>query len=336
MAVIRSTKTSSDLYQEPLQENPEIGTKFKPEPPFEMYTRGFVYLDKRDHRRIVVLQTPMAESATSSSIQCSMFVSRYLHATKLYRDSGSLIPDGYEVDHINDNRLDDRFDNFQLLTSAENFRKERLRQGSLWCTMICPVCSKRWNARFSNSPHADYNDNHVFCCSRECKIVLNATLFPYSRFEDLRLWISNNQVYQVIRKWQNKDEVEVVRTVSEKMLSFDLAVVSGQQLRTDAPMLMDRFLLQEKVHRFRNDGLTWDEIGNELRISAATAQRQFKDNTMLRDNGGRFQTRNMQMKRMFNDEKISVADISRHFGLRPITVEQIVTETGSYGRSTVR
>lgn len=34
------------------------------------------------------------------------------------------VPEGYQVDHKNDNRFDNRLDNLQLLTLQENYRKE--------------------------------------------------------------------------------------------------------------------------------------------------------------------------------------------------------------------
>jgi predicted transcriptional regulator len=49
--------------------------------------------------------------------------SRYLFQVQYWKDHGEWIPEGYQVDHINDNPLDDRIENFQLLTPQQNIQK---------------------------------------------------------------------------------------------------------------------------------------------------------------------------------------------------------------------
>ena len=45
------------------------------------------------------------------------------YARYLWISTYGKIPDGYEVDHINENRTDDRLENLQLLSSLENKMK---------------------------------------------------------------------------------------------------------------------------------------------------------------------------------------------------------------------
>ena len=44
------------------------------------------------------------------------------YARYLWEEHNGKIPDGYEVDHINNN-IDDRLENLQLLTREENIKK---------------------------------------------------------------------------------------------------------------------------------------------------------------------------------------------------------------------
>lgn len=47
----------------------------------------------------------------------------HLAHTVIWRAFFGNIPDGYEVDHINNNRSDNRLDNLQLLTKSQNNQK---------------------------------------------------------------------------------------------------------------------------------------------------------------------------------------------------------------------
>lgn len=53
---------------------------------------------------------------------CTSFA-RYLMSTKL----GRYLEKDEEVDHINNNKIDDRISNLQVLTKSENIQKERQR-----------------------------------------------------------------------------------------------------------------------------------------------------------------------------------------------------------------
>ena len=48
---------------------------------------------------------------------------RYLFQAQYWKDHGEWIPEGMEVDHINNNPYDDRLENLQLLTTLENIQK---------------------------------------------------------------------------------------------------------------------------------------------------------------------------------------------------------------------
>ena len=83
------------------------------------------------------------------------------YAKYLWISNYGEIPDGYEVDHINENRTDDRLENLQLLPSLENKRKYASLHKKEMVDCICPVCGKEFQLEkrnFKNNP----------CCSRKC------------------------------------------------------------------------------------------------------------------------------------------------------------------------
>ncbi len=71
------------------------------------------------------------------------------------------------VDHINDDPTDDRIDNFQLLTQAENNKKAA--KGVEYYNFDCPVCGTA-----SEIPYRQYKHNQIVngrsgpYCSRSC------------------------------------------------------------------------------------------------------------------------------------------------------------------------
>lgn len=85
------------------------------------------------------------------------------YARYLWVSNYGEIPDGYEVDHINNDRTDDRLENYQLLTGSENRRKENELRGKAVVDRICPVCGKQFPYEKRNlSTHPNP------CCSRKC------------------------------------------------------------------------------------------------------------------------------------------------------------------------
>jgi hypothetical protein len=68
------------------------------------------------------------------------------------------------VDHINNNKTDDRIENFQILSVRENIRKSA--KGETMVTLICPVCSKEF-VQPRRQTHIIKGGNYT-CCSRSC------------------------------------------------------------------------------------------------------------------------------------------------------------------------
>lgn len=85
------------------------------------------------------------------------------YARYLWEDVNGKVPDGFEVDHINNDKTDDRLENFQLLTREENIKKHNSTRERALIQMICPICGKEFSFEKRNlSTHPNP------CCSKQC------------------------------------------------------------------------------------------------------------------------------------------------------------------------
>lgn len=94
---------------------------------------------------------------------------RYLMEQHLNRR----LEDWEEVDHINDDVSDNRIENLQLLTKAENIRKSIIPAELI--TFICPECGKKAtkSAAIVRHNQGTYNRKGPYC-SRNCAGRANA------------------------------------------------------------------------------------------------------------------------------------------------------------------
>lgn len=115
--------------------------------------KGFnvVYINtNKEPRRVATLRKP-------DGAMISMAYAKYLY-TSYYKCD---VEDGYHVDHINGDRMDDRIENLQVISGIYNRQKDHNIKEMV--VMICPVCGKEFifekrNLKFKPNP----------CCSRRC------------------------------------------------------------------------------------------------------------------------------------------------------------------------
>ena len=113
----------------------------------------YEYTRSADDRRAVVL------TKRGQPNKC-LLLSRYLMETSIGRQLSS----SEHVDHINNDRTDDRIENLQVLSASDNVMKSRkLRK---WVTLKCPTCSTIFERPYSNVQCK--LPEHVVCCSRRC------------------------------------------------------------------------------------------------------------------------------------------------------------------------
>lgn len=95
---------------------------------------------------------------------------RYLMALKL----GRLLTALEHVDHINDDRSDNRIENLQILTPAENHRKGKEKPP---IQVICPNCNLTFLRKRRNLREARGAVIRVpTCCSRSCSRRMQSKL----------------------------------------------------------------------------------------------------------------------------------------------------------------
>ena len=119
-------------------------------PPFSLkWNKGYLVINP-ENRRNIILYNSQTDRTTIS-------YARYLMSVKL----GHEIPDGYEVDHINNDKMDDCIENLQVLSKKENFNKSKKIKETI--ELVCPVCNKVFTFEKRNlSTHQNP------CCSRRC------------------------------------------------------------------------------------------------------------------------------------------------------------------------
>jgi hypothetical protein len=96
----------------------------------------------------------------SSERRTSMTYARYLMCIK----EGRWLNMDEHVDHINDDRLDDRIENLQILSQLENNRKSA--KGRTMVELSCPRCNKIFT-RERRQTHIVKGGNPS-TCSRSC------------------------------------------------------------------------------------------------------------------------------------------------------------------------
>lgn len=130
----------------------------KLESPFkELWKRGYLVINK-EPRRNVVLYNSQEDRTTIS-------YAKYLMSIKL----GRILKEYEIVDHINDDTMDDRIDNYQIISKRDNNLKSIIQKGKsgLYVRFKCGVCGKIFDKR-KNITHLVYTSKRSDYCSRSC------------------------------------------------------------------------------------------------------------------------------------------------------------------------
>lgn len=88
-----------------------------------------------------------------------------LYARYIWEDAHNMqVPKGYEIDHINNDKTDDRLENLQILSKADNIRKSHPKKNLI--ELVCPICGKPFMFEARNiSTHPNP------CCSKKCGYI---------------------------------------------------------------------------------------------------------------------------------------------------------------------
>lgn len=127
--------------------------------PYQDY-KLYIVFHQNENRRMANL----VKLGSKSKIRTTMSYARYLMSVHL----GRVLDKCEHVDHINGNKLDDRVDNFQIISQAENSKKYRTLDNPVTLLdLICPVCG----VEFRLTKQRAYSVIHLGkqkCCSKKC------------------------------------------------------------------------------------------------------------------------------------------------------------------------
>lgn len=109
---------------------------------------------------------------TESKLRHTISYARYLMSTHLNR----FLTDDEHVDHIDNDKSNDVISNLQILTLAENNKKQAKLKGKRMVRYSCPICSKEFSLSRRLS-HLTSKSKTSATCSKSCggKISRNYT-----------------------------------------------------------------------------------------------------------------------------------------------------------------
>jgi hypothetical protein len=101
---------------------------------------------------------------TGTKERTSISYAKYLMSVHLKR----WLTKEEHVDHKNNNKLDDRIENYQILSLADNNRKQAAVRGCRMVRYKCPICFKIFSVKRQNSHLVGRKNNKSIACSRSC------------------------------------------------------------------------------------------------------------------------------------------------------------------------
>lgn len=146
----------------------------------------------------------MAQLVNGSIHRTTMSYARYLLSVHLGRRLGK----DEHVDHINDDKTDDRVENFQILTPKENKEKYDKNNPAQLVEFICPICTSPFYLTKSKS-HGKISP----CCSKACGYKkISKTLTKEKKPID---------VYEGVRnKYKNIEFIGFIKTLRDCGYSY--------------------------------------------------------------------------------------------------------------------
>lgn len=154
------------------------------EPFRNKWSKGYLWINN-ENRRVITLNS-------ESGVTFTMTYARYLMSVKI----GQEIPDGFEVDHINNDKTDDRIDNLQILTAEQNRLKQAWWYSAMvvqWTIIPCDHCKELFyitQGEINNRLRKGVQ--HLFC-SRSCSAKFHNTLQQNTSIKAL----SDEEIYTI-------------------------------------------------------------------------------------------------------------------------------------------
>lgn len=146
------------------------------EEPFKSkWNKGYLRFSN-ENRRILDL-------FNSNSNRTTISYARYLMGVRL----GFEVPEGYEVDHIDNDKTNDDINNLQLLTKEQNSLKQKWLYSATvvqWTIVPCDTCGNLFYiSQGEINNRIRKNVKHLFC-SRSCAAKFHNTISKNTQFRN--------------------------------------------------------------------------------------------------------------------------------------------------------
>lgn len=125
----------------------------------DKWKNGYLVVNPEGRKTVILFNSRYNRSSVSYA--------RYLMSVHL----GYEIPSEYEVDHINNDKTDDRIENLQLLTPQENLKKQTqwyIDNVQIRHTLQCPFCGNTFTVTDAYLKGKINQGQKNLFCSRSC------------------------------------------------------------------------------------------------------------------------------------------------------------------------
>lgn len=133
-------------------------------PPFNLkWKKGYLVVNPENRKNIILYN--------SQTNRTTISYARYLYSVYL----GYEVPAEFEVDHKNNDKTDDRIDNYQLLTQEQNRLKQDWWFNAMiqqWHILPCTFCQ---GLIYITERDLRFKNIDTICCSRSCAASLQLT-----------------------------------------------------------------------------------------------------------------------------------------------------------------
>ena len=129
------------------------------EPPFSSVWRKGYLSKTNEGRQIIALYNDANNRKTIS-------YARYLKSVEI----GYEVPEGFEVDHVDNDKTNDAHTNLQILTRQQNLDKDNKNRESKYkgCQLTCCNCNGVYNLTPDQERSKALNGTELNFCSRSC------------------------------------------------------------------------------------------------------------------------------------------------------------------------
>lgn len=183
--------------------------KFVPIHLFENFDVGYINRHTSG-RKIVHLVNKSTEQRLTTSY------ARYIMSTHVWR----LLLDDEEVDHIDDNFLNDDISNLQTISVKENLSKQHKFSFKSYVLIWCPYCKKVFSRRLGRTQLVPCHKNRISCCTKECSYLIRSYLLTLT--EEQKKWISENQCLSIVYESSLDDSSIYVKYLFDNDLLVNL------------------------------------------------------------------------------------------------------------------